>query len=50
MDRGMSDALTPRIDITPLPQTIAGGDEVGRPSLANYREASKLILLLKEPW
>ena len=48
MDRGVSDALTPRIDITPLPQTTAGGDEVGRLFLANCREASKLILL-KEP-
>ena len=45
MDRGMSDALAPRIDITPLPQTIAGRDEVGRAFLVNYREASKLILL-----
>ena len=48
MDRGASDGLIPRIDITPLPQTIAGGDEVGRLSLASYREASKLILL-EEP-
>lgn len=48
MDRGVSDGFTPRIDITPLPQTIAGGDEVDCLSLANYREESKLILL-KEP-
>ena len=48
MDRGVSDGLTPRIDITTLPQTIAGENELGRLFLANYREASKLILL-KEP-